>query len=905
MGPSIRPPPIGIRSSRESAIRHLQNTLLVASILLGLELVASSAVHAARADLDDQIFYQFMPIAWRDSDADAYRDGDFGGMQASLAYLEQLGITAIWMNPIFPSPAYHGYQHGPADQLEPRLGTEAEWVAFVRAAHARGIEVYVDLVAYGISQDTVWFQDAFGNPASPYDSWLAFNDAANTDYLGSIYTTWNGDTVGFVHWDLRTPEPVALVTGWAQKWLDPNGDGVFDDGIDGYRLDHVWEFYPFGPDGWGYGIDSFWAPWRQALRQVRPEVLVFSEQADWGSWGTALWRGTDATFTKPFEFAARDALANESAAALYASVATAVALRASAPVAGDFLATIGDHDVDRLATRIGDGFDKGKAAAAVLLTQPFPPVIYYGDEIGMRGAKDNGLGGDASDIPMREPMKWNALEGPPMSAYHQRNFAAWNNRIARDGDGRSVEEQEGVAGSLLEEYRTLIGLRRANVALRRGSYHPIPASQEAIWSFLREDPAQQLVVAINLSGSATIVDLDLRSFDLGTSGSTVPVSLRNSASLPVIDATNQAAYPLPLPAYGWEILQVQMHPRPPAPDAIDGLGLYGALMATQTQSAGSENDVAELDVLLVREEGDALVLGVGGNLSTADLGLALFYDAAPGGQSVLDTSNLQPPPYGPQNLSGTRFDAGFEPEGFLYANDAQGTLYVDHFFLASEGGASKDYRGAVAVDSGSGTLVGGNNPSGLEVALDNSNRGGVGATSAAGAEAVRSGFEWRIPFAELGYDPSNGPLRLALALVWNDGFWSDQFLPRSSSSGLGYAPDFRTVGGDQFVTLSPGTATGVEVPSPPPALALRVRERSGGGFSLAGEFTGPARTSLAIFDLRGRRVRTLAAGEVVDGPRQWIFDGRGDDGKRLARGVYFARLRRDGRTAVARLLWRR
>src|SRR5512141_2239889 len=79
----------------------------------------------------DDVFYQFMPIAWRDSDNDASRFGDFGGMTASLDYLQQLGVTAVWMNPIFPSPAYHGYQHGPADQINSRLGSEAEFLGFV------------------------------------------------------------------------------------------------------------------------------------------------------------------------------------------------------------------------------------------------------------------------------------------------------------------------------------------------------------------------------------------------------------------------------------------------------------------------------------------------------------------------------------------------------------------------------------------------------------------------------------------------------------------------------------------------------------------------------------------------------------------------------------------------------
>lgn len=85
-------------------------------------------------------------------------------------------MTAIWLNPIFPSPAYHGYQHGPADQLNPWFGNEAQLVSFLEAAHAAGLKVFVDFVAYGISRDAVYFQDAYANPGSVYDTWLNFDE---------------------------------------------------------------------------------------------------------------------------------------------------------------------------------------------------------------------------------------------------------------------------------------------------------------------------------------------------------------------------------------------------------------------------------------------------------------------------------------------------------------------------------------------------------------------------------------------------------------------------------------------------------------------------------------------------------------------------------------------------------
>ena len=97
-------------------------------------------------------------------------------------------------------------------------------------------------------------------------------------------------------------------------------------------------------------------------------------------------------------------------------------------------------DVDRLATAIGDDLEKGKAAAAVLLCQPFAPIIYHGDEIGMRGAKNTGYSGDAADIPMREPFKWNAVAGPPMSNYWILNGPAYAGRYKALGSLGSGED---------------------------------------------------------------------------------------------------------------------------------------------------------------------------------------------------------------------------------------------------------------------------------------------------------------------------------------------------------------------------------------------------------------------------------------------------------------------------------
>lgn len=781
---------------------------LISIVIATASLIAVPTVRAGEPGGEpgrDEIIYHFMPIAWRDSNNDPQRFGDFGGMTASLDYLQALGVSAVWMNPIFPSPAYHGYQHGPADQLNPRFGTEAQFLAFVQAAHERGIKVFIDFVVYGISHNSTWFQSAYGNPQSPYDNWLAFTNAQNTQYLGSTYTTWNGASVGFIHWNLNTTSPRELVFQWSRRWLDPNQDGDLSDGVDGYRLDHVWLNYPSGPNGWGYNLDDFWIPWKQSLQTVNPSVFTFAEQADWGTDGVELLPAHDATMTKPFEFAARNALANENAGGLYNQMAATLA---AVPPGKTLMAIIGDHDVDRLASAIGGGLSKGRAAAAVLLTQPFPPMIYYGDEIGMRGTKNTGYPGDAADIPMREPFKWNAVAGPPMSNYFVLNAPAYNGRVSQNNDGRSVEEQTGVSGSLLETYRALIAARRGSVALRRGGYAAVAASHSAIWAFVRNHAEQQVLVAINVSGATRNFTLNLAAYEI-PGGSTTPTDLVDGVSLSAITTANRGAYAISLPPYGFRVVDVDLVVPPPPPNAIDGrlipsdLG-PAALRATQDNHTGLGDNQSELNQLFVRPDASGLRIGLTGNLATNGTGLALLVDTTAGGQNELDLSNTAPPPGGPNLLTGTLLDSGFAPDHLLFVNAASANVYVDQYRLLTAGGVVKTYRGRGTVGDGDGFLTGGSNPNGMQVALDNSNTAGVTGTSAAAADTATTGFEMLLPFADIDLNAGRGAtFRVAAFLMQSNGVVSNQWLPGLGGGygNLGPSPDMTAIPGLQFVTI--------------------------------------------------------------------------------------------------------
>lgn len=763
----------------------------------------------------DEVIYQIMPIAWRDSNLDTTgsvqtRFGDFGGLAApeSLDYLQYLGVTMVYLQPIFPSPAYHGYQHGVPDALNPRFGTEPEFLAFVNAAHARGIKVILDFVAYGISHNSPQYQSAFQNPASPYDSWLAFTNAANTSYVGYTFNTWNGSQVGFIHWNLDNPATVAAITGWARKWLDPNGDGDPSDGVDGFRLDHAWAS---GGEGWGADID-FWNTWCSALRAVRPDVFIFCEPSDWGNYGTDLLapNAFNAVITKPWQFASRDAVNLRNASGLYSSMASTYA---AVPAGKLVVAQMSDHDSDRLASVLANSTARQKVAAAIQFTQPFPPNIYYGDELGMRGTKA-ATGTDADDIPMREPFKWRAVAGAPMSNYPAITSGTAPPAFSANNDGRSVEEQRGVAGSMLETYRALIAVRRNSIALRRGSYLPVASPNTGIYAFVRHHAEQTVLCVINLNSATTNTTIDLSGFGVPKTG-TAPVSLESGATLPAITPANRAAYPVTLGARGWLIARAALAPPIDTSHAdIDGRSIAfdagaQALLSTQAADSSLGDNIGELDRMYARADGDALRVSISGNIPTDGTALALFIDSNPGlnaGQNRLATAHLPAPPAGLAPLDGTTFDAGFAPDALYFVNTVGGLVYVDRVSLPSAPAlAVKDYRGSTGLNSGRGVLAGGANPNGLEVALDN--------TNTLGPATATTGFELRIPFADLGLPAGfKGAVALSACIARPNGVLSNQWMPTlaAGSGEPGLAPNLGSIAGQQHVELRVGLAGDVD-----------------------------------------------------------------------------------------------
>lgn len=251
------------------------------------------------------------------------------------------------------------------------------------------------------------------------------------------------------------------------------------------------------------------------------------------------------------------------------------------------------------------------------------------------------------------------------------------------------------------------------------------------------------------------------------------------------------------------IFDLASSPAPLDPRNLDGKQLPQAfeaadLLASQTTPAGNQNNINELNRLWARPEVGGMRIGLSANLAPDGSALVLFFDSIPGGQNLINTSTLAAPPAGLQQLSSTHLEPGFDADRILYLDATGGILSANWVELSTGTTHAKKYLGRQSVNSTVALLSGGSNPTGIQVALDNTNTQGVDSVSATASTAI-TGFEIFIPDAALGASATFcRPVLLMAALVAPDGSFRAQALPPVANAS-GIAPNFANIPGSQFV----------------------------------------------------------------------------------------------------------
>jgi len=513
----------------------------------------------------DAMFYELHVRAFMDSNNDGI--GDFPGLTERLDYIRDLGVSCIWLLPMYPSPLRDdGYDIADYRNIHPDYGTLDDFQRFLDAAHARGLRVIADLVMNHTSDQHPWFQEARRSPESPYRDYYVWSDTdqrykqARIIFVDSEVSNWTWDPVArqyywhrFYHHqpDLNFDNPAvrSAMLDVMRYWLDR--------GLDGFRVDAV----PYLFEREGTNCENL--PETHAyLRELRGEIdsryrgrILFAEANQWPSDVRHYFGDGDEchmAFNFPLMPRIFMALRREERRPIIDIIRQTPELPPSCQW-GLFLRNhdeltlemVTDEERDymyleyakdarmrlnlgirrRLAPLMENGRRQMEMLHSLLLSLPGSPVLYYGDEIGMG---DNIYLGDRNGV--RTPMQWTGDRNSGFSRCDpERLYAPVNANPVYHYQSVNVETQLRTQTSLLNWVKRLIRVRQKYPVFGRGSIEFLLPENEKILAYVREDGDHTILCCNNLSRFAQAAELNLRRF-----AGLVPIELHGETAFPRI-----------------------------------------------------------------------------------------------------------------------------------------------------------------------------------------------------------------------------------------------------------------------------------------------------------------------------------------------------------------------------------
>ena len=461
--------------------------------------------------------YQIYPRSFQDADGDGV--GDLRGIIGRLDHLAWLGVDAVWLSPIFPSPmADFGYDVADYTSVDPLFGSLADLDELIKEIHARGMRALLDFVPNHTSDRHAWFLDARSSRGAAHRDWYIWRDPAAG---GGPPNGWPSAFRGSAwEWDEHTGQYYFHAFLREQPDLDWTNPAVrsamhdvmrfwFARGVDGFRIDVLW-LLAKGPElTAGRAPGQLDAPDYSTLqpqvhdivRGLRAVANEYDERVLIGEIYLPVeqlvsFYGADGSgIHLPFNF--QLLLQPWRAPDVHAAV---VGYEELLPVGAWPNWVLGNHDNSRVASRVGAA--QARVAAMLLLTLRGTPTLYYGDEIGMADVNvplaeqrdPQGLRGGVSRDPARTPMRWRAGPGAGFT-----KGAPWLPIGPAVGE-ISVAAQRDDPGSMLALHRRLLALRRAEPALSVGSWQDLGTAGSTL-AYLRSDAERSFLVALNLAGA--------------------------------------------------------------------------------------------------------------------------------------------------------------------------------------------------------------------------------------------------------------------------------------------------------------------------------------------------------------------------------------------------------------------
>ena len=427
---------------------------------------------AAPAWIQDAVFYQIFPDRFANGEPAndppnvepwgapptlwGFQGGDLRGVMQRFEYLLDLGVTALYFNPIFLSSSNHRYNTYDYFRIDPKLGTLEDFHALLNLAHRHGVRVLLDGVFNHCGRGFFAFADVLENGEhSPYRGWFhihRFPVDAFSPGKAQDYEAW---------WGFKSLPKFNTATQAVREYIFSAARYWLEQGIDGWRLDVPNEI----------DDDAFWAEFRRIVKRVNPRAALIGE-----IWEIDPRWVDEAHFDGLMNYPVRKALLaylnGEMGTQRFAEAIDAVVAAYSPEALRAMYVPLGSHDTPRLWTLLGGDLAKVKMAFAFQFAFPGAPAVYYGDEIGLPGGKDP----DSRRAFPWEESQWNA------------DLRAWVQR--------------------------LIAVRKESVALRRGRYRRVLADdRRRCFAFVRQHPEESVLAVFNPGRCARRICIPAR--DLG------------------------------------------------------------------------------------------------------------------------------------------------------------------------------------------------------------------------------------------------------------------------------------------------------------------------------------------------------------------------------------------------------
>ena len=475
------------------------------------------------------VVYQIYPRSYKDSDGDGV--GDLQGIIEKLDYLKDLGIDAVWVSPIFPSPmADFGYDVSDYTGIHPLFGNMNDFDEMLKAIHQRGMKLILDLVPNHSSDQHPWFLESRSSKRNPKRDWYIWKDPAPD---GGPPNNWLS-VFGGPGWELDEKTGQYYYHAFLKEqpdlnWRNPEVQKAMFDvmrfwlkkGVDGFRVDVMWHMIkddqfrdnPPNPDytedmnSYSRHIPAFSTDQEEVheiVEKMRKVIDEYEERLLIGEIYLPInklvrYYGEDNQGAHlPFNFQLLQLPWD--AAEIGATISE---YEGALPERGWPNWVLGNHDKSRIASRVGK--EQARNAALLLLSLRGTPTIYYGDELGMedvdipqdkiqdpQALNEPGVG--RSRDPERTPMQWDNSQNagftkgepwlPLMENYEELN----------------VEKQWDKKGSILDLHRRLLEIRTKEPALHVGSYIPVN-SEGNILAFRREYEQDAFLVLLNLANT--------------------------------------------------------------------------------------------------------------------------------------------------------------------------------------------------------------------------------------------------------------------------------------------------------------------------------------------------------------------------------------------------------------------